>query len=61
MFSLTERPLKAEFYGPCWQIFDSDPSESLVIIPDPGDGSAGSLAIRILDLMNQEPTDENRR
>ena len=50
-----KKPLKSEFYGPCWEIvvFDDDPrADPVAIIPDPGDGSAAPLARRVLALLN---------
>jgi hypothetical protein len=48
-------PLKSEYYGPSWVIQRTgarDITDPIVIIPDPGDGSAGSLARQILKLLN---------
>lgn len=47
-------PLKDEFYGPCWQIDRTGDPQPTVIVPDPGDGSAHPLALRILALLNSE-------
>jgi hypothetical protein len=51
----TGGPLKNECYGPMWEIYrtgDTENGSSVVIIPDPGDGSAEPLARKILDFLN---------
>jgi hypothetical protein len=48
-------PLKTEHYGPSWTIRHTDSrndTDPVVIVPDPGDGSARHLAERILSLLN---------
>jgi hypothetical protein len=48
-------PLEGEHYGPVWEIrMSSEPRhhDPVVIIPDPGDGSAERLARKILELLN---------
>lgn len=45
-------PLKAEYYGPAWEIArPGRPQAPVVIIPDPGDGTARPLAARILAML----------
>lgn len=50
-------PLNMEYYGPAWAIAEAGSSCSyattpLVIVPDPGDGSAAALAAEILRCLN---------
>lgn len=48
------RPGSMEYYGPCFLI-GKNPENVMdydVLIPDPGDGSAESLAQKILELLN---------
>jgi len=46
------------YYGPAWLIIKADesarPINEVVVIPDPGDGSAEPLARKILSLLNSE-------
>jgi hypothetical protein len=47
-------PLQNEYYGAAWVIHrpPSGPLEPVVLVPDPGDGSAEPLARKILALLN---------
>ncbi len=50
-------PLNDEYYGPLWHICRAGDGSlshhrSVVMVPDPGDGSAGPFAKSIVDLLN---------
>ncbi len=49
-------PPKDEYYGPGWFICHTDDTGAIapvVIVPDPGDGSARPLADKILALLHE--------
>jgi hypothetical protein len=50
-----DRLTKDEYYGPVWAITTSDGpgrAGSVILVPDPGDGSALPLARLVVELLN---------